>query len=79
MVDVLTSKVLRTGRPDGVDETGKLVLDESRWDRAQDKLKVQGTDAFDQALSKEKRRGADLDELFDKARRKANDGEGTEP
>ena len=75
VIDVLTSKVLRTGRPDEVDETGKLVLDESRWDRAQEKLKAKGTDAFDQALSKEKSREADLDALFRKAREKASDGD----
>jgi hypothetical protein len=73
-IDVLTSRVLRSASPAERDETGKIVLDENRWDRANTKVKdrgERGQDVFDAALSKEKSREKDLDELFDKARKKA--------
>ena len=76
-IDVLTSTVLRSASPAERDETGKTVLDEGRWDRANTKVKdrnERGQDVFDAALTKEKSREKDLDELFDKARKKAKRG-----
>ena len=71
-VDVLTAKVLRSASPREVDETGKAVLDEGRWDAAA--ARVAGRrgreDVLDAALEKERSRSSDLDELFDKAREK---------
>jgi len=74
IVDVLTQKVLRHADPRQVDETGKLVLDESRWDSASQKVgerHSEGLDRFDEALGKEKARSRDLDDLFEQAKKKA--------
>jgi len=73
VVDVLTQKVLRHAKPSQVDETGKAVLDEGRWDSAQDKVSKRGErgrDEFEDALGKEKTREGDLDDLFDAAKSK---------
>ena len=73
-IDVLTATVLRTARPAEKDETGKTVLDEGRWDEARSKVQdrtSRGQDVFDASLTKEKNREKDLDDLFDKARKKA--------
>ena len=62
--------------PDQVDDTGKTVLDEGRWDSASQKIKGRkssGSDKFDSALGKERAREQDLDDLFDKAKRKIQD------
>lgn len=73
-IDVLTAAVLRSTKPAQLDETGKAVLDEGRWDDAHTKVKGRHTEAqdiFDAALTKERNRARDLDDLFDKARKKA--------
>ncbi|HIF41278.1 MAG TPA: hypothetical protein EYQ74_09285 [Planctomycetes bacterium] len=73
VVDVLTQKVMRHAKPEQVDETGKAVLDEGRWDSAQDKVSKRGErgrDEFEEALGKEQNREEDLDDLFDAAQRK---------
>jgi len=73
VVDVLTSKIMRHAKPSQVDETGKPVLDEGRWDSAQNKVSKRaerGRDEFEDALGKEKTREEDLDDLFDAAQRK---------
>jgi hypothetical protein len=73
VVDVLTQTVLKHAQPRQLDETGKEILDESRWDQARDKVKGRldgGDDKFDSALSREKSRSRDLDELFKKAQDK---------
>jgi len=75
VVDVRTRAVLRHAPKQQIDETGKLVLDPSRWEAA--KARVSGRkggagDAFDAALAKEQGRPKDLDDLFDKARRKSD-------
>ena len=73
MVDVRTQTVLRHAKPREIDETGKAVLDEGRWDSAQDRVqdrKEQGGDRFDSALAKEHSRERDLDDLFQKAQEK---------
>ncbi len=74
-VDVLTRTVLRHAPPEQLDETGKPVLDENRWDSANQKVagrKQDATDKFDAALGKERSREQDLDDLFEKAKKKAN-------
>lgn len=73
-VDVLTRTVLRHAPPEQVDETGKPVLDEGRWDQASDKVsgrKQAALDKFDSALGKEQSREQELDDLFEQAKRKA--------
>ena len=73
VVDVLTQKVMRHAKPSQVDETGKAVLDEGRWDSAQDKVSKRverGRNEFEEALGKEQTREEDLDDLFDAAQRK---------
>jgi len=73
-VDVLTRKVMRQAAPGQVDDTGKAVLDETRWDSAQEKVagrKDASVEKFDDALGQERTREKDLDDLFDKALRDA--------
>lgn len=73
-VDVLTGKILRQARPQGTDETGKPLLDLGRWDEAARHVKGRaqgGLDEFDSALERERNRSEDLDDLFDKAKKKA--------
>jgi hypothetical protein len=74
LIDVLTSKVLRHSMPEQRDELGKPILDEGRWDKAQDRIRARtsgaGQDKFDAALGREKSRSSDLDDLFKKAKDK---------
>ena len=73
-VDVLTATVLRHAPPEQLDETGKPILDEGRWDSATAKVQgrlAEGTDKFEDALHREQRREQDLDDLFERAKRKA--------
>ncbi len=75
-VDVLTHKILRHATPAQIDETGKAVLDPHRWDSANKKVAGRGAasaDKFDSALGQEKTRSGDLDDLFDKAKRKVEE------
>ncbi len=75
-VDVRSAKVMRHSPPQQLDETGKPILDESRWDVAKERIAGRhevGTDIFDDALRKEQSRGRDLDDLFDRAKRKLED------
>jgi len=75
-VDVLTRTILRHAPPGQVDETGKQVLDEERWDTANEKVtgrRSEAADKFDAALGKERTREQDLDDLFEQAKRKAKD------
>jgi len=75
-VDVLTRKILRHAAPEQIDETGKAVLDPGRWDSATKRVVGRGAtsaDKFESALGKEKTRSGDLDDLFDKAKRKVQD------
>ncbi len=72
-IDVRTERVLRWSPPGGVDEGGKPLVREERWDDALGRVtgreKTAG-DKFDQALTKEKGRAKDLDELFRRAQEK---------
>lgn len=73
VVDVLTATVLKQIDPRQVDETGKAVLDEGRWDMAKEAVRGRpkgSAHSFDAALDKEKARSGDLDDLFEKARDK---------
>lgn len=77
LIDVRTQSVLRHSTPDRLDEFGKPVRgDTSKWDAAQeriDRAKNRGTDAFDEALGREKKRAGDLDDLFERARAKVDE------
>ena len=69
-MDVRTQKVLKHSPEAQISDTGKAVLDEGRWDTANERVQdrgVRGDDVFDSALEKEKRREKDLDDLFKKA------------
>lgn len=73
VVDVLTSTVLRASAPEQVDETGRVRVDESRWDAARDRVQGRGAQAEDRlesALSAERDKESRLDDLFEKARQK---------
>ena len=75
LIDVRTRAVLRHAPKERLDEFGKPMKDASRWDAANEKIgrgSERGKDAFDQALSKEKSRGEDLDDLFDRAKSKVD-------
>ena len=66
--------VFRTDMPEQLDETGKPILDEGRWDEASSRVrgrKAASLDKFEAALGKEQSREKDLDDLFEKAKRKA--------
>ncbi len=81
-VDVLTRSVLRHAPPEQVDETGKAILDEGRWDAANQRVSSRGRaaqDKFEAALGKEKVRERELEELFEKAKRKAQGGASSDP
>jgi hypothetical protein len=78
---VRTAKVLRWSRPTELDEQGKPVLREASWDEALGRVtgrERSASDKFDSALSKEKTRARDLDDLFRKAQdklREEDDGD----
>jgi len=81
VVDVLTGKVIRHTEKSELDEFGKPILATDRWVTAEARIaarkatiegeKAAGRDAFDAALSKEKGREKDLDDLFRRAKSKA--------
>ncbi len=80
-IDVLTRKIMRAVSPAEVDETGKPVLDEGRWDDASDRVEKRAEEARDKletALSEERDKESRLDDLFDKARRKVAEREDEE-
>lgn len=73
LIDVRTQTVLRHTKRAELDEFGKPSKDGSRWDAAQKKIadaSGRGDDAFDAALSREKGREQDLDDLFKRAKTK---------
>ncbi len=75
VIDVLTATVLKHAPKGKLDSMGKPILDEGRWQSAQGKVserKERGKDAFDQAVNKEQSREQDLDDLFRKAKDKAD-------
>ena len=75
-VDVRTSRVVRWAPPEELDEAGRPVVREERWQEVRDRAlgrRAEASDRFDEALRKEQNREAELDELFRKARKKADD------
>lgn len=73
-IDVLSRTVLRHAPPEKRDETGKVVLDEDRWEAANERVAGRGeaaADRFEDALGREHSRERDLDDLFEQAKRKA--------
>ena len=76
VVDVVTGKVLRHAKPGQVDETGKIQLDEGRWESANKRSSsrsVDATDKFEQALGEERSKESRFDDLFDKAKKKVDE------
>lgn len=68
IIDVLTQKILR--------HRAKGSTAESTWGDAHARVagrEERGTDAFDAALSGEQSRSRDLDDLFDEAKKKAEE------
>ena len=77
-VDVLTQKVMKTAKPHEIDDTGRVKLDENRWDQASNRVAERndvGVDKFDKALDAERKRSDRLDDLFRKASDKVSQGE----
>ena len=82
LVDVRTGQVLRKRRPEQLDATGRPVVSQSDWDSALGRVqgRTEGAqDKLEAALDREKRREADLDDLFKKARKRAEEGESESP
>jgi len=82
LVDVRTGQLLRTLRPEEIDEKGKPVVSERDWDEALGRVKgrAQTRDGkLDEALSRERDKEDRLEELFRKAREKLESGEEDEP
>lgn len=78
LVDTRTEQVLRTRRPEALDETGKPKVSQEDWENALGKVKDRDAtraDKLDSALDREKRRPNDLDERFRQAREKLHDPE----
>lgn len=77
LIDVRSARVLRHSTPDRLDEFGKPIRgDTSKWDAAKeriDRARSRGTGAFDEALGREKKRARDLDDLFDRAKKKVDE------
>jgi len=81
-VDLRTGKVLRWRRAEELDDTGKPVLTEGDWAAANERVAGrlgQAKDRFEAGLSKEKSRGKDLDDLFEKAKGKLRKREEERP
>ncbi len=77
-IDVLTRKIMRAVSHAEVDETGKTVLDESRWDDATSRVEDRvdsAQDKLESALSEERDKESRLDDLFDKAKKKLREQE----
>ncbi len=82
LIDTLTSKVMRRSRAAEVDETGKAKVDPARWDEARERVRDRrtgGEQRFEEALTQERDRDSDLDDLFERAKKKALGREDEEP
>jgi len=78
LVDVRTGQLLRTLRPEEVDEKGKPVVSERDWDDALGR--VQGRQQsresrLEEALGRERDKASRLDDLFRKAQEKLQSGD----
>lgn len=70
LVDVRTSQILRTARPEERDAQGRSVVRESDWEAAAGRVRERiekGEDRLSSALERERGRGSRLDELFREA------------
>jgi hypothetical protein len=77
LVDVRTGQLLRTLRPEEIDDKGKPVVSERDWDDALGR--VQGRQRsreskLEEALNRERDKESRLDDLFRKAREKLDSG-----
>jgi hypothetical protein len=82
LVDVRTGQLLRTLRPEELDEKGKPVVGERDWDEALGR--VQGREhsresRLEEALGRERDKASRLDDLFRKAQEKLQSGEEDDP
>ena len=78
LVDVRTGQLLRTTRPEELDESGKPKVGERDWASASDKVEgrlASAEDKFDASLARERERSQSLDDLFRKANEKIKEGE----
>ena len=81
-VDVRTQKVVRSRRPEELDEQGRPVVTASDWDDVHSRVaaRTEGApDRFDDALAREKSRARDLDALFEQAQERAQSPADDEP
>lgn len=72
-IDVRTRTVLKHAPRAALDESGKVKLDENRWDQARERTAGRVDEAgskLHQALEAERAKEARLDDLFDRANKK---------
>jgi hypothetical protein len=82
LLDLGTGQVLRTRRPEEYDAAGRPLVSPGDWDQALGRVQGredQAKDKLEAALDREKRREADLEDLFKKARERAEEGEPEQP
>jgi hypothetical protein len=82
LVDVRTGQLLRTLRPEEVDEKGKPVVSERDWDDALGRVQgreVSRESKLEEALGRERDKASRLDDLFRKAQEKLQSGDEDEP
>jgi len=82
LVDVRTGQLLRTLRPEEVDEKGKPVVSERDWSEALGRVRGRADSRegrLEEALGRERDKEGRLDELFRKAQEKLASGEEDEP
>jgi len=82
LVDVGTGQVLRTRKPEEYDASGSPQVSREGWDQALGRVQgrqEQAKGKLDAALDREKHREADLEDLFKKARKRAEEGEPEQP
>ena len=76
-VDLRTGKIVRSQRPEELDETGKPKLTSEDWDAMSERVKGRLDSAlskFDEGLHREQSRRRDLDDLFEAAKEKLERG-----
>ena len=77
LVDVRTGQLLRTLRPEEIDDKGKPVVSERDWDEALGRVegRQQSRESkLEEALGRERDKESRLDDLFRKAREKLESG-----
>lgn len=81
LVDVRTERIMRTLRPEQLDDAGKPVVQEADWDDALGRVQereLQGLDKLTDALEREKNKTNHLDELFQRAQEKLEEDDDTD-